>query len=284
MQSIRPQRRKYHFIYKTTCVITNRYYIGMHSTENLDDGYLGSGKRLRNSINKYGKENHKVEILEFHNTREDLSKREAEIVNEDLLKDLKCMNLTVGGFGSFYSCNTNEGIEYRRHTFPIWSKAGNDALKQKMENNPEFATELRAKWKKAAFLGRKVIDEKYPSGIFFGKTHSDETKQLMSQVHKERGTAVGERNSQFGTMWIYNLETFENRKIDKLDEIPNGWMKGRFCERKVLSRNSVICPICNIEFSPIVKPTAVKFCGSDDCRKLIKINAAKKYWDSKKSS
>ena len=44
-----------HYIYKTTCNITNKYYIGMHSTSNLEDGYLGSGKRLRYSIRKYGK-------------------------------------------------------------------------------------------------------------------------------------------------------------------------------------------------------------------------------------
>lgn len=34
------ERRKYHYIYKTTCLITNRYYIGMHSTDNLEDGYI----------------------------------------------------------------------------------------------------------------------------------------------------------------------------------------------------------------------------------------------------
>lgn len=50
-------RRKYHYIYKTTCTITSKFYIGMHSTDNLEDGYVGSGKRLWYSINKHGKEN-----------------------------------------------------------------------------------------------------------------------------------------------------------------------------------------------------------------------------------
>lgn len=43
----RASRRKYHIIYRTTCTVTNRYYIGMHSTDDLDDRYLGSGVRLR---------------------------------------------------------------------------------------------------------------------------------------------------------------------------------------------------------------------------------------------
>ena len=48
--------KNYHFIYKTTNKINNHFYIGMHSTNNIDDGYLGSGKRLYKEIKKHGKE------------------------------------------------------------------------------------------------------------------------------------------------------------------------------------------------------------------------------------
>jgi hypothetical protein len=37
----------------------------------------------------------------------------------------------------------------------------------------------------------------------------------------------GEGNSQFGTMWIHNLDLKESKKIPKSDEIPLGWNKGR---------------------------------------------------------
>ena len=37
----------------------------------------------------------------------------------------------------------------------------------------------------------------------------------------------GEANSQYGTMWICNIDLEENKKISKDDIIPEGWVKGR---------------------------------------------------------
>ncbi len=48
--------KKYHFIYKTTNLLSGRYYIGMHSTNDLEDGYLGSGKKHRRTIKKHDKQ------------------------------------------------------------------------------------------------------------------------------------------------------------------------------------------------------------------------------------
>lgn len=96
-----PRKEKcLHYIYKTTCIITNKWYIGMHSSDNINDGYLGSGKILKRSLNKHGKDNHKIEILEFCKTRELLFKKEKEIITSDLLKESLCMNLKIGGAGS----------------------------------------------------------------------------------------------------------------------------------------------------------------------------------------
>ena len=56
--------REYHILYRTTCTITGRFYVGCHSTDSIEDGYLGSGNFLKHSVNKYGAENHKREILQ----------------------------------------------------------------------------------------------------------------------------------------------------------------------------------------------------------------------------
>jgi len=93
--------KKFNFIYKTVNVKTNKFYIGMHSTDDLNDGYLGSGKILQRSIQKYGKENHILEIVEYCNTRKILKQRERDIVTSDLLKNEQCMNLKCGGEGGW---------------------------------------------------------------------------------------------------------------------------------------------------------------------------------------
>src|ERR1035437_5778621 len=97
------RQKKYHYLYKTTNLINNKFYVGMHSSDDLEDGYLGSGKYLRNSINKHGKENFKREILELFENRKTLKEKEKEIVNEEFIKDPLCMNLRIGGEGGFFN-------------------------------------------------------------------------------------------------------------------------------------------------------------------------------------
>ena len=62
----------YYLIYKTTNLINNKFYIGMHGTNNLEDGYLGSGKIILSAIRLYGKENFIREILYYCESEEEM--------------------------------------------------------------------------------------------------------------------------------------------------------------------------------------------------------------------
>ena len=217
----RADRRKYHYIYKTICKITNKYYIGMHSTDNLEDGYIGSGKRLWYSINKHGKDNHEVEILEFLPTREELKEREAQLVNEELLKDTMCMNLKLGGEGGLGFISEEQ--QKRR------SSAGGKKAAQilnDLRNDLEWSTSFNSKV--SSGMKKAIKNGKFHPPNWTGKLHSEETKRKIGETSSKHQS--GSNNSQFGTCWIFNDETKQSIKIkkDKLQSyLDQGWYKGR---------------------------------------------------------
>lgn len=201
-------------------MITNRFYIGMHSTNDLNDGYMGSGKRLRCSLNKYGKENHKLEILEYCKDREELINRETEIVNDNLINESLCMNLKPGGRGGFTKEQSTKGA-FSSHEKIKWLRENDKDWVCKTRNN-------KSESKKKSFLeGRSIVNLNFVYS-FTDKLHSEETKLKIGE--KTSKLQKGENNSQFGTCWIFNEQLKENKKIKKV-ELDNylklGWIKGR---------------------------------------------------------
>ena len=89
---------KYKYFYKITNNINGCFYYGIHSTNDLDDGYMGSGKRLKKAYKKYGVENFTKEILKYFDTLKELSDYEAEIVNEEMINNSCCYNMSLGGY------------------------------------------------------------------------------------------------------------------------------------------------------------------------------------------
>ena len=90
-----------HVIYKITNSVNGKFYIGKHSTLDINDSYMGSGVAIKKAIKKYGKENFTKEILfEFENETDCLI-QEAAIVTKEFINDPLTYNMTCGGKGSF---------------------------------------------------------------------------------------------------------------------------------------------------------------------------------------
>jgi hypothetical protein len=219
MSSLKEKRKRIQFVYKTTNLLNGTYYIGVHSTWNLDDGYIGSGKRLGRAIKKYGKENFKREILQFFETNKEAYEYEAHLVNEERIKDELCLNLKPGGSGG---C-TPEVQQIR-------SKAGGKSFKDKFENDENFRNKIQSNLESLRNKLKTDLDyrEKFCLSIknnkrFEGKSHTEDSKQKMRESSKGKGTS--DSNSQFGTCWITNGT--QNMKIRKGYSIPEGWSLGR---------------------------------------------------------
>lgn len=210
-------------IYKVTNQINGKFYIGSHKTKDLNDKYMGSGKYLKHAQEKYGMENFKKEILFVFHTAEEMYAKEAEIVNADFLAEENTYNLKIGGFGGFDYINSSGMNNYNKQTDKYLNdrrKAGllggaSTAQKHKENNTGFFSETYQEKLK-------EVVLDKFPNGTFYGKSHSEESKDKMRKTAKER---IGSKNSQFGTMWI--TDGIYNKKIKKDSLIPDGWRKGR---------------------------------------------------------
>lgn len=209
-------RRKYHYIYKITRE-DGKFYIGMHSTDDLDDGYFGSGTLLSKSIKKHGKEKHNKEILEFLPTREALKLREKELVNEELIGDKLCMNLRLGGEGG-------GGFSSEEHKQKFVS-AGPRIHHEKMATDKEYA-EAHSRKLSEAMLRRHATGTAKPIRTCFkweGKKHTLET---LAKMRKSKN--VGESNSSFGTIWIMNDDKSLKVRKSELEEYLNkGFKLGR---------------------------------------------------------
>lgn len=186
---------KFYYVYKTTNLTNGKFYVGMHSTINLEDGYLGSGLYITRSLAKYGKENFTKEILEFFDSFEQMQEAEAKLIEENMKNPL-CKNMRPGGAGSWDKYWESE--EYRNKKKEV----------------------QRVKFLEYHKIGKlKRVD-------WTGKTHTEETIEKMKESHK--GKQTGELNSQFGTIWIHNEK--ENKKVKKEElalYLEIGWIKGR---------------------------------------------------------
>ena len=115
-------------IYRTTNLLNGMIYIGQHQTNDLNDGYMGSGKDLKRAIKTHDKINFKTEILFNYDNFEEMNDKEIELVNKEFVLREDTYNLIIGGYCQFpcFNTQTNENtltskIEFDNNTNLIGS-------------------------------------------------------------------------------------------------------------------------------------------------------------------
>ncbi|AUE22553.1 hypothetical protein Ah1_00012 [Aeromonas phage Ah1] len=91
--------KKFNIVYCITNKIDGRKYIGVHSTNNIDDGYMGSGVEIKKDLKKLGKNNFTKEILFEYNNRDDMFKKENELITDEIIQSSRYYNKCRGGVG-----------------------------------------------------------------------------------------------------------------------------------------------------------------------------------------
>lgn len=209
-----------YIVYKTTNLINNKIYIGVHKQLGKDfDGYFGSGKSINKALIKYGANNFKRETLFSYIDEKDAYSKECEIVDSYFLSKDNTYNIKVGGIGGGEGNPENLNSEKSK-----LSKIEKYGSVTGMINNPE----IQAKAKATCTL-------KY--GNPWGAAHNRESKlkELESKVrdahrkypelHKVCELVLHDTIEFTGTMYellvymygVRSAVTYRTRLINKLD-------------------------------------------------------------------
>jgi len=184
-----------HLLYKTTNIINKKTYVGVHSTTNINDGYLGTGSAIKAAIRKYGKENFKREIIAECGSRDVALYLESIIVTKEFINEKTNYNLKTGGVGG---C---------KHS---------DKTKKQMSKSSKGQTA----WNKGVTYSaetRKRMSESHKGNVL-----SDETKEKCRQVQLN----LGENHHRTETIEVYDEK-------NQLQYTSKGGF-GRFCKEQNL--------------------------------------------------
>lgn len=240
------------FIYKTTCLVNNKIYIGKHEgSEN--DIYIGSGELFQRAVRKYGKKNFKREILRRCETLHELRIWEYVYIKKYHSQDLKIgYNIVDGDVNTTeYNPAKRPEVKYKIKIASIGRKLSNETRKKISDGNKgkKRSLETRSKISKnsVGFRGKKHTDEsrKKMSDALRGRVFSEEHRKKLSESLKgvnnwSRGKKriehsikmSGMNNPMFGSRFMWITNGTENKRFKgEESEIPNGWRKGKI-ERK----------------------------------------------------
>lgn len=189
---------KYYFIYSITNNINLKEYVGFHATNDLNDGYMGSGIAINRAYKKYGKGNFGKRILEFCD-KNNWSDREKYWINE-LNTYNKGYNLSKGGEGS-------AGIKL------------SDKAKQKISKSrkgKKISTQSKIK------IGLKLSGRKTWNAGVKGWA-SKETSKMISKAHIGKPKSEEHRKNISEKLKINN----PSKNLKTLEKISKS-MKGKF--------------------------------------------------------
>lgn len=233
----------YAIIYKTTCLVNGKIYIGQHfvkSQKTLDPWYIGSGKpKFERALNKYGADNFKRDIIckvtvfdiALINFLEEFFITKYQSRNDDIGYNIlngsvaECNPMSLKGVRLKVSKSMKRLFKDPRNN-PMYGKKQSEETRRKIAN--------KAKGRQSPRKGVKLSEEtkqRIREGVK-AKCSSDEFRQKLSDSHK--GILLGEKSPNFGKFLINNGNASKMHPKDK--PIPRGWRKGGLPRRVIIQK------------------------------------------------
>lgn len=148
------KRLRYHYIYKIYNTIDYKMYIGRHSTNDLDDGYFGSGILLKRAINKHGIDKFRKVILRMVDSLDEAVELERLIVDADFIQRQDVYNLVEGGTNPIMYGEQNKAWKGGVSKSPTYRIKGPYDFTGK--NNPNYGKSQSAESRLKNLLNQKT--------------------------------------------------------------------------------------------------------------------------------
>ena len=233
---------------------------------------MGSGVILRQEQHKYGLENFYKEIIKTFDTKKEAYNYESVIVNEDMINNPLCYNISTGGQGgkvksdytkdSEYKKKISDGVKryysseegkirkqkIKKERAKYWSSEVGEQMKKNIsENNKKFyktekgilVQKNRIELLKSRGRSKEAIERQRNSISKYWNSEEGNLRRLQYHVKYS-----GKNSSSYGRGSRYNvLDTIENKLI--LVDYTSGEISKYF--------NAPICPNYYIQCNKLYK-------------------------------
>ena len=249
-------QKKYNYVYIIENKVNGKIYIGVHKTNNLEDGYMGSGSALKRAYAKYGIENFEKTILKKFRTYQNALNYEHKLVNKEFINRQDTYNESIGGNhwegdkeGLAEKLSRAQQLRFKDSTqkdkiskkqkekwqdpvyqekmkIALTSKTRTDKISKKVKNwiaeNPEDHTARMEKINKNPDKIRKTAEKH--RGM---KRTEDGCKNISQGINEAlKNPEVRLRRSGKGQKYAHNPDTKELKRFYPDEQIPEGWVWG----------------------------------------------------------